>query len=158
MAAGFASQMVRLLQQHPELQPGDMAVLVRGHAHAQAMQIALSQVGLPSVFLSDRSNVYQSPEALDLWHILRAIAHPHKVRWLRSAMASRLWGFTVDELTPSLHHPDLADRLAEACQGWRRTWQQQGVLPMLYQWPRHRSSAAGATAGRTAAHQFVAPR
>ena len=89
MAAGFASQMVRLLQQHPELQPGDMAVLVRGHAHAQAMQIALSQVGLPSVFLSDRSNVYQSPEALDLWRILRAIAHPHKVRWLRSAKIGR---------------------------------------------------------------------
>ena len=134
MAAGFASHMVRLLQQHPELQPGDMAVLVRGHAHAQAMQNALSQVGLPSVFLSDRHNVFQTPEALDLWRILRAIAHPHKVRWLRSAMACRLWGFTVDELTPCLHHPDLADRVAEACQGWRRIWQQQGVLPMLYQW------------------------
>jgi exodeoxyribonuclease V beta subunit len=134
MAAGFASQMVALLQQHPELHPGHMAVLVRSHAHAQVMQSALTQVGLPSVFLSDHANVYQSREALDLWRVLRAISMPRQTRWLRSAMAGSLWGWSTEELTLAMHHPDLSDALAESCQQWLQQWQQHGVLPMLYQW------------------------
>ncbi|NDC60800.1 MAG: hypothetical protein EBZ60_02095, partial [Betaproteobacteria bacterium] len=45
MAHGFASQMVQLLQQHTDLHPGQMAVLVRGKAQAKAMQNALRQRG-----------------------------------------------------------------------------------------------------------------
>jgi exodeoxyribonuclease V beta subunit len=134
MAAGFASQMVVLLKQHPELHPGQMAVLVRSHAHAHAMQSALTNVGLPSVFLSDHANVYQSPEALDLWRVLRAISMPRQTRWLRSAMAGSLWGWSTEELTHAMHNPDLSDALAESCQQWLQQWQQHGVLPMLYHW------------------------
>jgi exodeoxyribonuclease V beta subunit len=134
MAAGFASQMRALLQQHTDLHPGQMAVLVRSHAHAQAVQSALKRVGLPSVFLSDHANVYQSSEAVALWRVLRAISMPRQTRWLRSAMASSLWGWSMDELTQAMHHPDLSDALAESCQQWLQQWQQHGVLPMLYQW------------------------
>ena len=134
MAAGFATQMVKLLQQHADIHPGQMAVLVRSHAHAQAMQAALSRVGLPSVFLSDHANVYQSPQATDLWRVLRAISMPRNSRWLRSAMAGSIWGWNTNELTQAMHNPELSDALAESCQQWLQLWQQQGVLPMLYQW------------------------
>ena len=134
MAKGFAQQMAVLLHSHTDIHPGDMAVLVRSHAHAQAMQSALSRVGLPSVFLSDHANVYQSPEATDLWRVLRAISMPRHMRWLRSAMASKLWAWPIDELTQAVHNPALCDALAESCQQWLLVWQRQGVLPMLYQW------------------------
>jgi exodeoxyribonuclease V beta subunit len=134
MAHGFASQMTKLLKQHQDIHPGQMAVLVRSHAHAQAMQSALSRVGLPSVFLSDHANVYQSAEATDLWRVLRAISMPRHSRWLRSAMASGLWGWSVPTLAQTMHNPDVTDALAEACQQWLLQWQQHGVLPMLYQW------------------------
>ena len=134
MAAGFATQMVKLLQQHADIHPGQMAVLVRSHAHAQAMQAALSRVGLPSVFLSDHANVYQSPQATDLWRVLRAISMPRNSRWLRSAMAGSIWGWNTNELTQAMHNHELSDALAESCQQWLQLWQQQGVLPMLYQW------------------------
>lgn len=134
MSAGFAEQMVCLLQTHSDMHPGQMAVLVRSHAHAQAMQAALASVGLPSVFLSDHANVYQSPEATDLWRVLRAISMPRHSRWLRSAMASSLWGWNSEEMAQALSDPDHSDVLAESCQQWLQQWQQQGVLPMLYQW------------------------
>ena len=134
MAQGFASQMAKLLNQHQDIHPGQMAVLVRSHAHAQAMQTALSRVGLPSVFLSDHSNVYQSAEATDLWRVLRAISMPRHSRWLRSAMSSGLWGWSVPALAQTMNDPDVTDALAEACQQWLQQWQQHGVLPMLYQW------------------------
>ena len=134
MAKGFATQMAKLLNTHSDIHPGHMAVLVRSHAHAQAMQSALARVGLPSVFLSDHANVYQSPEAIDLWRVLRAISMPRHMRWLRSAMASKLWAWPVNELTQAMHNPELGDALAESCQQWLQIWQRQGVLPMLYQW------------------------
>ena len=134
MAKGFATQMAKLLHTHSDIHPGHMAVLVRSHAHAQAMQSALTHVGLPSVFLSDHANVYQSPEATDLWRVLRAISMPRHMRWLRSAMASKLWAWPVNELTQAMHNPELGDALAESCQQWLQVWQRQGVLPMLYQW------------------------
>jgi len=134
MAAGFATQMVKLLQQHTDIHPGQMAVLVRSHAHAHVMQTALSRVGLPSVFLSDHANVYQSPQATDLWRVLRAISMPRNSRWLRSAMAGSIWGWNTNELTQAMHNPELSDALAESCQQWLQLWQQHGVLPMLYQW------------------------
>ena len=134
MATGFATQMVKLLQEHADIHPGQMAVLVRSHAHAQVMQAALSRVGLPSVFLSDHANVYQSPQATDLWRVLRAISMPRNSRWLRSAMAGSIWGWNTDELAQAMHKPELSDALAESCQQWLQLWQQHGVLPMLYQW------------------------
>ena len=141
MAAGFVTQMVRLLQQHADIHPGQMAVLVRSHAHAQAMQTALSRAGLPSVFLSDHANVYQSPQAVDLWRVLRAISMPRNSRWLRSAMASGIWGWSSQEMAQAMLNPGLNDELAESCQEWLQQWQQHGVLPMLYQWIHSRGIA-----------------
>ena len=142
MAEGFASTMVGLLQQHSDMTPGQMAVLVRSHSHAKAMQAALRARQLPSVFLSDHANVYQSEEALDLWRVLRAIATPKQTRWMRSALVCRLWGFSLAQLPEVLQDPTHADGLAEAAQRWQALWQKQGVLPMLYSWMHEQHIAA----------------
>ena len=142
MAEGFASTMVSLLQQHTDIAPGDMAVLVRSHAHAKAMQAALRARQLPSVFLSDNANVYQSEEALDLWRVLRAIATPRQTSWMRSALVCRLWGFSNAQLPGVLQDLSHADVLAESGQRWLMQWQKQGVLPMLYSWIHEQHIAA----------------
>jgi exodeoxyribonuclease V beta subunit len=142
MAQGFASTMVQLLAQHPDVKPGDMAVLVRSHAHAKAMQTALRQRHLPSVFLSDNANVFQSEEALDLWRVLRAIASPRQTAWMRSALASGLWGLSLAQLPAMLHDEAHADALAESCQRWLQQWQHSGVLPMLHSWMHEQHIAA----------------
>ena len=142
MAQGFASTMVQLLTQHPDVKPGDMAVLVRSHAHAKAMQTALRQRHLPSVFLSDNANVFQSEEALDLWRVLRAIASPRQTAWMRSALASGLWGLSLSQLPAMLHDEAHADALAESCQRWLQQWQHSGILPMLHSWMHEQHIAA----------------
>ncbi len=134
MAQGFAAQMAALLHTHSDIQPGDLAVLVRTQVQARAMQTALRQVGLPSVYLSDHANVYQSEEAQDLWRVLRAISAPRQSAWLRSAWATRVWGLSLTDLQTVLQDEPQADELAESCQRWLQLWQQQGVLPMLYAW------------------------
>ena len=142
MAEGFASTMVDVLKQHADIRPSDMAVLVRSHSQAKAMQTALRKRDLVSVFLSDHANVYQSEEALDLWRVLRAIATPRQSSWMRSALASRLWGLSLSQLPAVLHDEAHADTLAESCQRWLHQWHKQGVLPMLYSWMHEQHIAA----------------
>ena len=134
ISQGFAAQMVALLHQHPEVQPRDMAVLVRTHVQAKAMQKALQKLGLPSVFMSDHANVFQSEEAQDLWQVLRAISAPRQTAWLSSAVACRVWGLEMPQLQAFLQNDAMTDALAESCQRWLQQWHQQGVLPMLYSW------------------------
>jgi len=134
LSHGFAAQIVALLRQQPEVQPRDMAVLVRTHVQAKAMQKALQKLGLPSVFMSDHANVFQSEEAQDLWRVLRAISSPRQTAWLRSAVACRVWGLDMAQLQAFLQDDAMTDALAESCQRWLQQWQQQGVLPMLYSW------------------------
>lgn len=134
MSQGFAAQMVALLHQQPKVQPRDMAVLVRTHVQAKAMQKALQKLGLPSVFMSDHTNVFQSEEAQDLWQVLRAISAPRQTAWLRSAVACRVWGLDMPQLQVFLQNDAITDTLAESCQRWLQQWKQQGVLPMLYSW------------------------
>jgi exodeoxyribonuclease V beta subunit len=111
-----------------------MAVLVRGQQHADAIRAALRERHIPSVYLSDRSNVYKSPEALDLWRLLRAAASPRQTAWVRSAVGSGLWALELDEVLHLTDQEAEWENLLDSFHQWHQMWQQQGVLPMLHHW------------------------
>ena len=133
MSEAFANHMAQLLNEGVA-QPGDMAVLVRGQQHADAIRAALRERHIPSVYLSDRSNVYKSPEALDLWRLLRAAASPRQTAWVRSAVGSGLWALELDEVLHLTDHEAEWESLLDRFHQWHQMWQQQGVLPMLHHW------------------------
>ncbi len=136
LASRFAQQMAGLLNTPSlsDLGPGDMAVLVRNHHEARAMREALSDCGLPSVYLSDQASVYATDEALDLWRLLRAVASPRQGAWVRSAVGSRLWGLEATALANLLQDEVRWERLLESFHQWQQTWRERGVLPMIHQW------------------------
>jgi len=51
-----------------------------------------------SVYLSDKDSVFESEEAHDLVHWLRAVATPQDVRLVRAGLATRTVGLSLDEL------------------------------------------------------------
>lgn len=132
MSAVFADQMALMLNQG-DATPGQMAVLVRGLPQALAMRAALRQRGIPSVYLSDQSSVYQSLEAMDMWRLLRAVASPRNTRWMRAALASRVWGLSLDEVLARTQDERWMEDLFEQFTHWQQLWLKQGVLPMLHQ-------------------------
>ncbi len=132
MSSVFADQMAQLLNQG-DATPGQMAVLVRGLPQAQAMRAALRQRGIPSVYLSDQSSVYQSLEAMDMWRLLRAVASPRNTRWMRAALASRVWGLSLQEVLARTQDERWMEDLFEQFHQWQQLWVKQGVLPMLHQ-------------------------
>ena len=127
----FADQMAELLNAS-SAHPGDMAVLVRGQKQADAMQAALRARKIPSVYLSDRSSVYASLEALDLWRLLKACASPNQLPDVRAAMTSSLWCLELEELQALIHDEALWEQWVEQFHRWHVLWLQRGVLPLLH--------------------------
>ena len=136
LAEVFASQMAHLLQ-HGQAEPGQMAVLVRKQDEADAMREALRARGIASVYLSDRSSVYSTPEATELWRVLRALATPRDSAAVRAALASALWALPLTEVSALLEDEARWEALLMRCHDWHQRWQSQGVMPMLHHWLHH---------------------
>lgn len=115
------------------LRPADIAVLVRSGTEAAAVRRELGRRLVASVYLSDKDSVFDSEEAHDLVHWLRAIASPNDVRLVRAGLATATLGMSLDELG-WLASDDIAfDKRCEQLQQLRTVWQMQGVLAMLHQ-------------------------
>ena len=78
------------------VQPEDIAVLVSAQYQADAVIRALKDVGLRGVYYSDRSSVYSEPEAQSMLFFLSALKNPSDFRTLRSIVAEKISGLTIE--------------------------------------------------------------
>ncbi|WP_158772732.1 exodeoxyribonuclease V subunit beta [Cobetia sp. L2A1] len=109
----------------------DIAVLVRNGREATAIRGALAEGGIRSVYLSEKSSVFDTPEAFELLQLFEAVSHPRDDRRLRAALATRLLADDLS-LVEHLAVDELAwEREVERFDGYHRDWQRRGVLPML---------------------------
>lgn len=113
------------------LRPKDIAVLVRTGKEANAIRKELNKRGISSVYLSEGDSVFESNEARDIYHWLRAVAMPRNVRFVRSALATRMIGLTLKELESIAQIEEEFDFYAEQMRDLQTVWQSQGVLAML---------------------------
>ncbi|WCN09965.1 exodeoxyribonuclease V subunit beta [Marinomonas mediterranea] len=113
------------------IRPKDVALLVSNFTQAQLLKSSLSERGIPSVYLSDKGSVYDSQEATELLIILNAIIEQGKENATRSALATGLIGWTLEEID-ALNHNDLSyEKWARAFQQYWQLWDDKGLLPML---------------------------
>lgn len=128
--AGFAHTANRTFK---VLRPADIAILVRTGKEAAAVQRELTRRRVASVYLSDKDSVFDSPEAGDLLHWLKAVAAPQEVRLVRAGLATRTVGLSLDELGWLASNDEAFDARCEQLRQLRTVWQLQGVLAMLRQ-------------------------
>lgn len=110
----------------------DIAILVRDRFEATAMQKALSVLSLDSVFIS-RNSIFETVEAIDLTHLLRAIIEPEKATLLRTALASRLWGWNSQKISELNRDEAAWEQRLLAFQQYRTVWSEQGFIVMFMQ-------------------------
>ena len=115
------------------LRPADIAILVRTGKEAAALRRELERRAVASVYLSDKDSVFESDEARDLVHWLRAVASPQEVRLVRAALATRTIGLSLDELGWLASDDEAFDARSEQLRQLRTVWHMQGVLAMLRQ-------------------------
>ena len=95
------------------------------------MRDALSALSIPSVYLSNRDSVFDTPEAKDLLWLLQAVLAPEQERTLRSAMATGLMGLDAPTLDGLSRDERARDALVNEFDNYRTLWLRRGVLPML---------------------------
>ncbi len=114
--------------------PSDIAVLVRSHAHAAAVQETLARYGIPSVARGHES-VFATTEASELCRILQAVAEPGRSGRVRSAAATSIMGYDARFLymlhNESSDGAELLEKITERFHGYRDTWVRSGFMDMF---------------------------
>lgn len=131
--SGFATGTSEEPSTFKPLRPADIAILVRTGKEAAAVRRELERRAVASVYLSDKDSVFESDEARDLVHWLRAVAAPQEVRLVRAALATRTIGLSLDELGWLASDDEAFDARSEQLRQLRTVWHLQGVLAMLRQ-------------------------
>ena len=81
--------------------PGDIAVIVRGHAQAKQMYESLQSRGIPAVVRSDQS-IFMTREARELRTVLAAVAEPGHEAKVRASLATRVLGMSANEIARTM--------------------------------------------------------
>lgn len=141
LRAGHEKQI--LIGERP-LEFKDIAVLVRDFTEANLIQSCLQARQIDSVFLSNRDSIFATDEARDLYLFLRAVtqfscassaanaAPSVNETSIRSALATRLFDYTQDELEQLFFEETHWAAIFEEFNHYQQVWQRQGVLSMLY--------------------------
>ncbi|MEM1089119.1 MAG: exodeoxyribonuclease V subunit beta [Pseudomonadota bacterium] len=142
-AQSCASEIARLLsladKGRAKLREGDalhnleaqhLAVLVRSNAQAATMAEALAALGIASSRAGVES-VFESAEAVELERLLHAVSQPARRERVAGALATRLLGFTAQDLYRWRNDEAEQDRWANRLRDWRQIWSDQGVYPLL---------------------------
>lgn len=111
----------------------NISVLVRTGNEASIIRKALLEENINSVYLSLKDSVFASTLAQDLLRLLSACLHPSNERYLRSAIACKLFS-----LTPYQIHFTFSDtasweaKIADFAR-YKTVWEESGILVMLQQ-------------------------
>ncbi|MCI5221242.1 MAG: hypothetical protein D3924_00810 [Candidatus Electrothrix sp. AR4] len=127
MANGMAGQ--ARIGDRP-LTAGDFAVLVRTHAEADLIRKELTALSITSVSFSQES-VFSSKEARQLLTLITALNDLSNSPLIRTALATNLFGYTAEQLDRLRSDEQKWEAVMLLMTGYRRTWRQQGVIPML---------------------------
>ncbi|WLI76217.1 exodeoxyribonuclease V subunit beta [Kosakonia sp. H02] len=109
----------------------DITVLVRSRHEASLIRDALTLLGIPSVYLSNRDSVFETPEAHELLWLLQAVLTPERESTLRSALATSMLGLTARDIEALNLDEQAWDNVVEEFTHYRELWQKRGVMPML---------------------------
>lgn len=114
------------------LQAANIAVLLRSREEATLVQEALSELGIPSVYLSDSTNLFSTPTAKDMLWILKACLNPLKEKNLLNALTCGTFSLTAQEIDGLKQNERAWEATVQRFLTYQQMWLTKGVLPMLH--------------------------
>jgi len=136
--AAVAAEISRLLREGTEgkaliggrpVSPEDIAVLVRDHRQAAAIQESLRKLSIPGVMRSD-SSIFSTDEAREVCTLIGAIADPGSEHRVRAALVSDLLGRNGDDIARLLEREQEWEECLERFRDYHQTWLDQGFMVM----------------------------
>ena len=112
------------------VQPGDIAVLVRSHAEATRMQLALSAAGIAAV-AAGKQSLFETEQAEELLAVFEALLQPADESRLRAALATVLLGVDAAGIARLDHDDAWRSETQLLALAWRERWQRHGPLALV---------------------------
>ncbi|MBK8814119.1 MAG: exodeoxyribonuclease V subunit beta [Methylococcaceae bacterium] len=112
------------------VKPQDIAILVRTNQQAKDYQDALRLASVPSV-LNSTESVFATEEALQLYKLLQAVAHPGDTKLLGQALALTWFGYDGQALFQTLNNESELDSILSRFTGYYQLWQNESVMAMM---------------------------
>lgn len=110
--------------------PKDIAVLVRKHNQAQAIQDVLRDRGIKSVIKSKQS-VFKTKEADELYLIISAILNPTFESGIRAALSTELLGKNATDLSNLLDDEQAWNSMYVIFHDLNNRWAKKGISVMI---------------------------
>ncbi|WP_395338361.1 exodeoxyribonuclease V subunit beta [Ningiella sp. W23] len=118
--------------QSRELEAKDIAVLVRTGSEAQAIRKALQQVNIKSVYLSNKQNIFTTPEAVSLYNLMQGVLHYRNKKSVFQALASELLGLDFQELAAIQNGDDqVFERNIDLLVSLANIWTRHGIYYLV---------------------------
>ncbi len=111
------------------LLPGDIAVIVRSHRQAGAIQEALRARSIPSVMRSDRS-IFSTEEAREVCTLLGALVDPGNEAKVRAALVTDLLGMSGNDIAGLLDDEQGWEGCLERFREYHHLWLERGFMVM----------------------------
>jgi exodeoxyribonuclease V beta subunit len=112
------------------LKAADIAILVRTHREAEAIQQGLRRRGLHSVS-SSQASVFASAEARQLVLVLAALADLANTGRIRTCLATDLFGRNGDDLHALNNNEQAWEAQLATLLQYQHLWRDQGFIPMF---------------------------
>nr|WP_320011586.1 exodeoxyribonuclease V subunit beta [uncultured Desulfobulbus sp.] len=112
------------------LATADIAILVRTHREAEAMQAGLAARGINALSLGQDS-VFASDEARQLDQVLAALVDGGDAGRIRTCLATDLFGCSAEEIHAFQEDDQAWSQRMASLQFYRQLWQEQGIMPMF---------------------------
>lgn len=134
VAESTVSELIELLNGDFEIgdnpvKQSDIAILVRKHDQALVIQNLLRESGIKSVIRS-RDSVFESPEAGELYMILKAISNLNFEDGIRAALSSEAFGFNASELIRVSNDQEEWEKLLARFEKNNMLWKSRGFSAM----------------------------
>ncbi|WP_255555780.1 exodeoxyribonuclease V subunit beta [Sodalis sp. CWE] len=115
------------------LTASDITILVRNREEACIVRAALSELMIPTVYLSNQENIFCTSEAHELLWILQAILAPEKDNTLRTALSTKLLGLNALDIDALNSNEQCLAQQIEKFMNYRFLWKKDGIFSMLRQ-------------------------
>ena len=123
--------MIHEAQEQRPLAASDIAILVRTGKQAEMIRQALADVGILSVYLSEKNSVFTTQEAKDLYRILKACLFYENERLVWAAIATALFGLDASELNQFTEDERTWEKILEEFYEYHQCWLKNGVLALV---------------------------
>ncbi|MBL0712883.1 MAG: UvrD-helicase domain-containing protein, partial [Desulfosarcina sp.] len=113
-----------------ECLPHDIAILVRTNWQARRVKARMTEAGIPAV-IHHVGNVFDTREADAFEAVLQAVAQPGDSRKLKTALATRFFGYTGDRLAFTDQTPGWWEDTVQQFYRYHSIWQEIGFYPFF---------------------------